>query len=275
MTQPLISDRRELRKVRANLGNFDMRTYGKLLAFLKGRYKVIPFAAFTKSDKSFLILRHDVDISLGAALEMARLERQRGIVATYFVHLWNRFYNLRGADDLQLLRRLSHMGHEVGLHYDIERYRVYQQHLSRSLLEEIRILEKLLGKRVRSIAMHNPDPLVRDPIGRIPGYINAYRFNREHDVFYVSDSCMSWRIADAHELVAGSPKRVQLLIHPIQWVMGAKNRYRLLDQWFDRVERENSQYRASWKKMWASLARVKEYDAEVRDHRRLLDFDGD
>lgn len=261
--------------MRANLGNFDMETYGKLVAFLKGRYRVIPFAAFSKRDKPFLILRHDVDMSLGAALEMARLERQLGIVSTYFVHLRNRFYNLCGADDLQLLRRLSHTGHEVGLHYDIERYRVYRQDLSLSLLEEIRTLEKLIRKRVRSIAAHNPVPHARDPIGRIPGYINAYHFNKEHDVFYVSDSCMSWRIADAHKLIAGSPKRVQLLIHPILWVTGAKNRYRLLDEWFDGIERENSQYRASWKKLWASSARVKEYDREVRDHRRLLDFDSD
>ena len=41
-----------------------------------------------------LFLRHDVDLSLEAALAMARIEHERGARASYFLMTESRFYNL-------------------------------------------------------------------------------------------------------------------------------------------------------------------------------------
>src|SRR5213075_2207995 len=41
-----------------------------------------------------LLLRHDVDMSLDAALAMAELEAERGVAATYFLMTRGEFYNL-------------------------------------------------------------------------------------------------------------------------------------------------------------------------------------
>jgi len=59
--------------------------YIKFLKILKQKYKIVPFCEVSKEDDSFLILRHDVDASLEAALKMARVEKNLGIRSTYFV----------------------------------------------------------------------------------------------------------------------------------------------------------------------------------------------
>jgi len=220
-----------------------------------------------------LILRHDVEVSLKAATEMARVETQHGIRSTYLVHLANRFYNVFDRVNLDSLIRLRDMGHEIGLHYDLSRYVRYGRPIRETLLAELGMLQKLIRRRVRTFAMHNPSLHKLDPVPKIRGYINAYSFNEDNDFLYVSDSCLTWRIQDAHRLVAEVPERVQLLIHPFQWTPGERNRYSLLDKWFQRIEIENQEYRRQWKRLWATLPYVKRYDKQIKRQRHLLDFD--
>jgi hypothetical protein len=258
-----------------NLSRFDIKTYERFLIFLKKRYRIIPFRRFSANCSSFLILRHDVEMSLKVALEMATLERALGISSTYFFHLSNCFYNLSNPDDLSLLRRISAMGHEIGIHYDIERYRSYNRPLRQTFLTEARTLGQLVGHKVRSCALHNRSLCRSDPMAGIPGYLNAYSFNREYNVFYVSDSCRAWHISDAHTLVAQKPPRVQLLIHPFHWIPEATDRYSQLDRLFEYFERRYRKYKHEWKDLWRSVPHVRQYDKEIRSRRALLNFSYD
>jgi len=203
---------------------------------------------------------------------MARVEKECGVMSTYFVYLSNNFYNMFDPKNLVLLRRISRMGHEIGIHYDLVQYRSYGRPLQQTLLTEIHILEQLIRRKVHSIAMHNRSLYKSDPFVRIAGYINAYSFNKDHDVFYVSDSCRAWRIGDAHTLIAKNPKRVQLLIHPFQWIPNAENRYSLLDKWFKILNEQNNECKRQWKKLWRSIPHITKYDKEIKSQRRLLDF---
>jgi hypothetical protein len=64
-------------------------------------------------------LRHDVDLCLDSAVELARLEQRRGIRSTYFI-LHTAPYYRHGADLLRTLRLLQDdLGHEVGWHNDL------------------------------------------------------------------------------------------------------------------------------------------------------------
>ena len=63
-----------------------------------------------------IFLRHDVDLSLAAAVQMAELEAARGVSATYFLMTRSVFYNLASREGERALARLRELGHRVGLH---------------------------------------------------------------------------------------------------------------------------------------------------------------
>ena len=72
---------------------FDLTHYRELLdAARAGGYE---WASFDRHPRAGdLYLRHDVDLSLEAALEMARIEHELGVRATYFLMTESGFYNL-------------------------------------------------------------------------------------------------------------------------------------------------------------------------------------
>ncbi|HSO02351.1 MAG TPA: hypothetical protein VLS46_07470, partial [Gaiellaceae bacterium] len=94
---------------------FDLDHYAELLdAAQAGGYR---FAFFEGAPREGdLILRHDVDLSLDAALRMAEAEAETGAQATYFLMTGSVFYNLSSHEGEQALGRLRELGHRVGLH---------------------------------------------------------------------------------------------------------------------------------------------------------------
>src|SRR6266571_527216 len=71
------------------------------------------------SKKPQLIPRHDVDVSLKKALQMAQIECEFGIRATYMFIPDSTLYSLDDKVSRNILRQLVSMGHEVALHFDI------------------------------------------------------------------------------------------------------------------------------------------------------------
>ena len=63
-----------------------------------------------------MLLRHDVDLSLDAALRMAEVEAAAGAQATYFLMTGSVFYNLASHEGERAIARLRELGHRVGLH---------------------------------------------------------------------------------------------------------------------------------------------------------------
>ena len=60
-----------------------------------------------------MILRHDVDLSLDAAVRMAELEHDAGAAATYFLMTESVFYNLDSSEGVAAIERLRELGHRV------------------------------------------------------------------------------------------------------------------------------------------------------------------
>lgn len=76
------------------------------------------FAATPAAERAVVSLRHDVDVSLRSALELAGLEHAHGLRATYFVlHTAPYWSSPRLVDDLRRLQ--DEYGHEVGWHNDL------------------------------------------------------------------------------------------------------------------------------------------------------------
>ena len=176
---------------------FDLDHYRELLGAAEaGGYRWARFDAEPKTGDLFL--RHDVDLSLEAALAMARLEQEHGAHATYFLMTESVFYNLASPAGEAVIATLRSLGHAVGLHG------VYP----RAELDE---------RFDPVVAWHNPDPGYMG--APIPGAANAMEprfFSPEH---YRSDSNQHWRSGCPHEeLAAGAFEWLQLLTHPEIWV---------------------------------------------------------
>src|SRR6476646_9616402 len=94
---------------------FDLDHYRELLDAAKaGGYR---FAFFDHQPAAGdLLLRHDVDLSLDAALRLAELEAEANAQATYFLMTRSVFYNLASPEGERTLARLRELGQRVGLH---------------------------------------------------------------------------------------------------------------------------------------------------------------
>lgn len=176
---------------------FDLSHYGELLdAAAAGGYR---FASFEGEPKAGdLLLRHDVDLSLPAAVELAELEAQRGATATYFLMTESVFYNLGSAEGHWALERLRALGHRVGLH---------------AVWPHVRLDERFDPL----VAWHNPEPAYMwEPVEGAVNVMQPPWFAKGH---YRSDSNQHWRSGCPHEeLARGEPEWLQLLTHPEIWV---------------------------------------------------------
>ncbi|HEX3290691.1 MAG TPA: hypothetical protein VHR46_04800 [Gaiella sp.] len=176
---------------------FDVRHYAELLeAARDGGYRFAGFDAPPRAGD--VLLRHDVDLSLDAALRLAELEARHDAPATYFLMTASVFYNLASAEGTHAIARLRALGHRVGLHA------VYPH--------------AVLDERFDAVvAWHNPDPqYMRAPL---PGAVNAMQPGYFDPATYRSDSNQRWRSGCPHdELRTGSFPWLQLLTHPEIWV---------------------------------------------------------
>ena len=175
--------------------SFDLTHYAEILeAAQAGGYR---FAFFdTPPEPGTVILRHDVDLSLDAALRLAEVEADAGAAATYFLMTRSEFYNLDSQSGEDAVDRLRRLGHRVGLH-------AVWPYVDRD------------DRFDPVLAWHNPDPeYMRDPVEELVNVMEA----PWADV-YRSDSNQHWRQGCPHEeLAAGAFERLQLLTHPEIWV---------------------------------------------------------
>jgi hypothetical protein len=176
---------------------FDLDHYAELLdAAVAGGYRWASFDA--EPSAGDLFLRHDVDLSLEAALELARLEHARGARATYFLMTESVFYNLDSELGRDTLQELRDLGHAVGLHA------VYPRAAHDDRFDAV-------------VAWHNPDrAYVNEPVS---GFVNVMQPPWFTKGKYRSDSNQNWREGCPHdELQAGAFEWLQLLVHPEIWV---------------------------------------------------------
>lgn len=173
---------------------FDLPHYRELLEAAKaGGYR---FAFFDRPPEAgTVLLRHDVDLSLDAALRVAQLEAEAGARATYFLMTRSEFYNLSSPSGEDAIEHLRRLGHRVGLH------------AIWPVIEHDDRFDPV-------VAWHNPDAeYMREPV---EGLVNAME-SPWADV-YRSDSNQHWRQGCPHEeLRDGTFERLQLLTHPEIW----------------------------------------------------------
>jgi len=195
---------------------FDLPHYRELLEAAKaGGYR---FASFDEGpNDGDLFLRHDVDLSLEAALRMAELEASVGARATYFLMTESVFYNLVSREGVAAIARLRELGHGVGLH---------------AVYPNARLDERF----DKVVAWHNPDPEYMT--APVEGAINVMGERHFDTATYRSDSNQRWRHGCPHEeLRAGAFPWLQLLVHPEIWVFEGESMGQTMRSMLD-AERE-------------------------------------
>ena len=176
--------------------DFSLEHYRELLrAARAGGYA---YAGFDRAPRAGdLILRHDVDLSLAAALAVAEVEADEGAWSTWFLMTRSVFYNLASAEGERAIERLRALGHRVAHHA------VYP-HVD-------------LDERFDPVvAWHNPEPaFMQSPIEGAVNVMEAPFFDPAH---YRSDSNQNWRHGcPDDELASGAFEWLQLLTHPEIW----------------------------------------------------------
>ena len=136
---------------------FNSANYEELIRFAEEKGFVLrSFRDLDSAKQSGLVilLRHDVDLSLEAALLMAKLEKSLGIKATYFFLLYNNYYNPLSPNGRRIIKEIDSLGHEVGLHWYYPDYvgNGWQKKFKTSLY----LLEDITGKRVLTASQHDP-----------------------------------------------------------------------------------------------------------------------
>jgi len=175
---------------------FDLAHYRELLdAARAGGYRWAGFDAHP--EPGAVILRHDVDLSLDAAVRLAELEADAGAWSTYFLMTRSVFYNLDSHEGERAVERLRALGHRVAHH-------AVWPHVD------------LDDRFDRVVAWHNPDPdYMREPVDGATNVMTAPWFDPDH---YRSDSNQHWRNGCPHEALArGEFEWLQLLTHPEIW----------------------------------------------------------
>ena len=170
--------------------SLDLDHYGELLAAV--RSAGYDWASFDRHPRrGDLFLRHDVRLSLEAALETARIEHELGARSTYLLMTESAFYNLDSPVGHYTQRQLRQWGHAVGLH-------------------AVHPRAELDNRFDRVLSWHNPEPSYeREPVfGAVNVAADPY-----------GEHVLSDRTGCPHDVIAaGEREWLQVVIHPELWL---------------------------------------------------------
>lgn len=179
---------------------FTLEHYAEILELMKGKVGTV-------SQGKQIALAHDIDISPAYALELARLEAEKGIQSTYYILLHSDWYSALSPENMATWEQLANMGHELALHYD-GRFDSRLEIVSAFLCA-------MTGSKSWQVSQHllgiTPTLKVRSPL------VERSRLVEKGNYQYIADSGGRWR----HGCICQHlEKRLLAVVHPIWWVKG-------------------------------------------------------
>lgn len=221
-----------------NNRDFSYNHYIQTLEKIKTTHKISTFGNSSKND---VILRHDVDASLDAALNMAKLENKIDVSSTYFILFSSEFYNPFTLESSKIIKEILGLGHKLGLHYN-ELFIVKNNlNPSETLKQEIELLEQHFSTSVEAIAAHESDLNKKIPINLPDGVIDAYSDEFFVKRKYLSDSAQNWREGCFCKHIENF-EQLQILTHPMWWSEDGKHRDEIMKSFingeYDRYTRD-------------------------------------
>ena len=200
------------------ISGFTPSDYETLLkAMLALGYSPVKLGAINPARRD-MFLRHDVDLCIERALQIARREAEMGVFSTFYFLISTRFYNLASSRGRQVLSEIAELGHDIGLHFDVTQYDGSIDEIEERAVEECALLERLSGIQTSSLSFHRPARELLNRSGTYAGRRHTYEPAFFSDIAYVSDSNGGWHHGHPtdHAAVADGTA-IQLLTHPIWW----------------------------------------------------------
>ena len=199
-------------------GDFTLAGYRALVeSLLEEGYQLGGISGGPPTGK-YLLLRHDIDMSVDSALRIAEVENSMGVASTYFVLVQTEMYNPFSGRSQAAIRRLHELGHDVGLHFDAEGYGRDLDVLDDAIDRECDVLEAITGSPVSIVSFHRPAEGLLGLDRLVGGRRHTYEPSLFSSIGYCSDSAGTWR--HGHPLDHPAVREgltLQLLTHPIWW----------------------------------------------------------
>jgi hypothetical protein len=203
--------------------DFTEAHYRELLLLAKQHYRFVGFTEEERAEKCVL-WRHDLDFSPHRALQLARIEAEEGVRATYFVLLHSEFYNALEREVVGIVNEIAALGHSIGLHFDA-RFYGERGDFETLLQMERSLLEATLSLPIEAFSWHNPsqgDWIDSMDAASIAGMVNAYGGSIRERFSYISDSHGVWRFRRLRDVLdRAEESHLHVLTHPEWWVPDA------------------------------------------------------
>lgn len=132
----------------------------------------IQIGEITDSLSSFISLKHDVETDVKKALRLAQIEHKYGHRGTYYVQA----YLLKNHYNIEMLREMQQMGHEISYHYDVmDSCRGVLEKAIQEFNSNVFLFEKN-GFKVKTVCQHG------NPVIQRVGYSSNRDFFRSERV---------------------------------------------------------------------------------------------
>lgn len=199
--------------------DFTLEHYREILARITATHETLSFAQAVPlgrdllAKERFVLMRHDVEFSLDDAVTIARADREAGVRSTFFLQLGSD-YNIFENANVPLVAEILELGHDIGLHYDVELLEMSNADPTDLARRMIALIESFWSTRVWAVSPHMPMRSGRRL--EIPGVVDAYDPLYFTEIKYLSDSTQVWRegvvtsLLDEHD-------QIQLLTHEYYW----------------------------------------------------------
>ncbi len=162
--------------------------------------------SFSKTSERYIIIKHDVETSVGKALKLAQIENKYQLRATYYVQS----YLLKDLSNVEKLKKIKTLGHEVTYHYDVLDSNDGNYDLAEIEFDETLLRFKKLGFDVKTVCPHGNPVKERDGWSSNKDFFRNKRLNKKYamiadivinpekfinsEMVYISDAGFGWKI---------------------------------------------------------------------------------
>ena len=211
---------------------FSYNEYKNIIKLVNSHLPILDFSDITETTDKFCVLRHDIEFSIDRAYELAKIEKDLGVVSTYTVQVRNNTYNAFSEKNIDLIKRIKDLGHHIGLHQNPPLMGLDK--LTTYVNTDIQMLEYYYGFYIDRFAFHRPKKEYLKEYFQLPNKINCYDkkffhyFEEKPDklnVVYLSDSNHQWKFGYPLDYDFSKVDKLQLLTHPYSWTEVGRDNY--------------------------------------------------
>ncbi|NQV99741.1 MAG: hypothetical protein HQ483_08595 [Rhodospirillales bacterium] len=199
--------------------DFSIEHYREILRAIKKSHKTLSFKDAHELGQDiltierFVLMRHDVEFSVSAALRLAEADHAENIKSTFFL-LYTSDYNPFEEEEAIKIQAILNMGHDIGLHYDAGLFEKLGVDPAEVAKRQIALFESFFKTKIYAMSSHMP--MRSGKTFSVGDIIDTYEPLYLKDIKYLSDSTQAWREGVVTENL-DKYAQIHLLTHEYIW----------------------------------------------------------